>query len=84
MKRKRRDFDSLLTLSLTEIIRYGSDAPQVIRRLRAMFDELEATLPTARHAGLARQRSLLDAAASAALPHPFDKVSAVPDRQGLG
>lgn len=84
VKRKLRDFDAILTLSLTEIIRYGSDAPQVVRRLRAMFDELEGNLPTDRHAGLARQRSLLEAAVSAALPHPFDKVSAVPDREGLG
>jgi uncharacterized membrane protein len=84
VKRKQRDFDAILTLSLTEIIRYGSDAPQVVRRLRAMFDELEGTLPTDRHAGLARQRSLLEAAVSAALPQPFDEVSAVPDREGLG
>ena len=45
VKRKLRNFDSLLMLSLTEIIRYGADAPQVVRRLRAMLDELEATLP---------------------------------------
>ena len=36
-----------LVLSLTEIIRYGADAPQVTRRLYAMLDELQATLPGA-------------------------------------
>jgi uncharacterized membrane protein len=84
VKRKLRDFDALLTLSLTEVIRYGADAPQVVRRLRAMLDELETTLPDGRHQGIARQRDLLDAAVGAALPDPFIKLSSVPDREGLG
>jgi hypothetical protein len=45
VKRKLKNFDGLLVLSLTEVIRYGADAPQVARRLHAMLDELEATLP---------------------------------------
>jgi uncharacterized membrane protein len=32
VKRKLRNFDGLLVLSLTEVIRYGADAPQVVRR----------------------------------------------------
>jgi uncharacterized membrane protein len=71
VKRKLRDFEGLLVLSMTEVIRYGADAPQVVRRLHGMLDELEATLPAERHAALARQRSLLEAAVSAALPAPF-------------
>ena len=50
VKQKWRDFAQLLTLSLTEIIRYGADAPQVVRRLLALFDELEDTLPPERRA----------------------------------
>ena len=84
IKRKLRDFERLLVLSLTEVIRYGADAPQVVRRLRAVLDELESTLPQERHAALARQRSLLDAAASAALPAPFTAVASTADREGLG
>ena len=84
IKRKLRDFDRLLVLSLTEVIRYGADAPQVVRRLRAVLDELESTLPQERHAAIARQRSLLDAAASAALPAPFTAVASTADREGLG
>lgn len=74
----------MLTLSLTEVIRYGADAPQVVRRLLAMLDELETTLPDGRHEGIARQRDLLYAAVGAALPDPFMEVSSVPDREGLG
>ena len=84
LKRKLRDFDALLVLALTEVIRYGADAPQVVRRLRGALDELEATLPEERHAAIARQRDLLDAAASAALPAPFAAVSSTADREGLG
>jgi hypothetical protein len=84
VKRKLRNFDALLVLSLTEIIRYGADAPQVARRLHAMLDELEATLPAERHAGIAGQRSLLEAAVSAALPAPFASVASAADREGLG
>jgi uncharacterized membrane protein len=84
VKRKLRDFDGLLVLALTEIIHYGADAPQVVRRLRAALDELQAMLPQERHAAIGRQRSLLDAAVSAALPAPFESVSSTADRQGLG
>ena len=84
VKRKLRNFDGLLVLSLTEVIRYGADAPQVVRRLRAVLDELESTLPMERQAAIARQRSLLEAAVSAALPAPFMPVASTPDREGLG
>jgi uncharacterized membrane protein len=84
VKRKLRNFDALLVLALTEIIRYGADAPQVVRRLRGMLDELQDTLPAERHPALASQRNLLDAAVSAALPAPFMPVAATADREGLG
>ena len=84
VKRKLRNFEGLLVLSLTEVIRYGADAPQVVRRLYGLFDELEATLPAERHPAIARQRSLLEAAVSAALPAPFGPVASIADREGLG
>jgi hypothetical protein len=71
-------------LALTEIVRYGADAPQVARRLHAVLDELEATLPAERQAAIAGQRSLLEAAISAALPAPFAQVASAADREGLG
>ena len=84
VKRKLRNFDALLVLALTEVIRYGADAPQVVRRLHGMFDELQSTLPADRHAAIGRQRSLLEAAADAALPAPFTAVASAADREGLG
>ena len=84
LKPKLRDFDALLVLSLAEVIRYGADAPQVVRRLHGMLDELESTLPAERQAAIAGQRSLLEAAVSAALPAPFASVASVADRAGLG
>lgn len=84
VKRELRDFEALATLACTEIIRYGADAPQVARRLTAVFDDLEVTLPPDRHAAIACQQSLLAAAVSGALPAPFAPVASVADRQGLG
>jgi uncharacterized membrane protein len=81
---KLRNFDALLVLALTEVIRYGADAPQVVRRLHGMLDELQSTLPAGRQAAIARQRSLLEAAAGAALPAPFTEVASAADREGLG
>ncbi|HEY7261005.1 MAG TPA: DUF2254 domain-containing protein [Trebonia sp.] len=84
VKRKLRNFDALLVLALTEIIRYGADAPQVVRRLRGLLDELESALPAERQAAITGQRSLLEAAVSAALPAPFASVASAVDREGLG
>jgi uncharacterized membrane protein len=79
-----RNFEDLLILSTTEIIRYGADAPQVVRRLRAVVAELERTLPIERHAALAGQRDMLDAAVEVALPPAFASVASIPDRTGFG
>ena len=84
VKGKLRNFDGLLVLSLTEVIRYGADAPQVVRRLRGLLDELESTLPPERQPAVAGQRGLLDAAVGAALPAPFASVASTADREGLG
>src|ERR1700722_17386284 len=84
VKRQLRNFEALLALSMTEIIRYGADSPQVVRRLRAVLDELQLKLPGVRHQAIAGQRTLLDAAAKLALPFPFDAIAAIPDRHGFG
>jgi uncharacterized membrane protein len=84
VKRQLRNFEALLTLSMTEIIRYGADSPQVVRRLRAALDELELKLPGVRHQTINGQRILLEAAAKLAMPPPFEAVAAIPDRHGFG
>ncbi len=84
VKRQLRNFEALLVLSMTEIIRYGADAPQVVRRLRAVLDELELALPVERQPAIARQQVLLQAAVESALPAPFEAVASIADRHGLG
>jgi uncharacterized membrane protein len=84
IKGQLRGFEALLVLATTEILRYGADAPQVVRRLRAMLDELERTLPQDRHGAIARQRALLEDAVTAGMAGPFQAVAAIPDRQGFG
>ena len=84
VKRQLRGFETLLVLALTEIIRYGADAPQVVRRLHAVHDELERALPAERHAAVRRQRELLEATVATAMPAPFQAISATPDREGFG
>ncbi len=84
VKTKLRSFEALLTLSLTEVVRYGADAPQVVRRLVALLDELEETLPAERRAAIASQRTFLSAAVSDALPAPYATVASVADREGFG
>jgi uncharacterized membrane protein len=79
-----RNFEDLLILSMTETIRYGAGAPQVVRRLRAVLAELERTLPIERHAALARQHEVLEAAVESELPPAFSSVASIPDRIGLG
>ena len=78
------DFDHLITLALTEIIRYGSDAPQVVRRLSALLDELEMNVPATRRSALAAQRRLLADAVAVALPGSFTAIAATADRRGFG
>ena len=74
-------FDELTALGFAEIIRYGADSPQVVRRLRAAFAELGSHGP---RPGVIAMRDLLDAAADESSPRAFLAVSASPDPRGLG
>ena len=77
-------FDRLVRLGYTEIIRYGADAPQVVRRLRASFDALEPRRGARPSAGLDEVRTLLERASADLLPDAFAAVAAEPDVRGLG
>ena len=73
-----------MRLAFVEIIRYGADSPQVIRRLHAAFDELELTQSVQQRAAIERQRAMLSEAVASALPPAFSAVASVADRKGLG
>ncbi len=76
--------EGLTTLAFTEIIRYGVDSPQVFRRLRSAFDQLEARAGPDAQVGIDEMRRLLAAAADEHAPRAFREIAAVGDPRGLG
>jgi uncharacterized membrane protein len=78
-------WDELLDLALTEIRGYGAEMPQVARRLRALLDGLESSLPPARRPSVARHRELLEADVQRRYDDPEERAfAATPDRMGIG
>ena len=74
-----------VNLACTELRRYGADSIQVVRRLRAMIENLIRTLPEHRHAALQAQLVLLDHAIKAVYILPEELALArATDSQGLG
>jgi uncharacterized membrane protein len=74
-----------VNLACTELRRYGADSIQVVRRLRAMIENLIRTLPENRHAALQAQLALLDHAIKAIYKLPKELALArATDSQGLG
>ena len=80
-----RRWGDYLTLSVTEIREYGDGSIQVVRRLRAMLEELsEAVLPERREAVLG-EIARLDEAVAARWGSTVDvDLAGRPDRQGIG
>jgi uncharacterized membrane protein len=79
------DWDDFVAMSCNEIRTCGAASVQIARRLRAMLDNLTATLPAYRHAALHAERDRLDQAIETLYPIAADRALArVADRQGLG
>jgi uncharacterized membrane protein len=79
------DWEDFVHLACQEIRAYGAGNVQIARRLRAMFDNLVASLPAHRHAAIEAERQSLDQALPALYVIPADLALArVPDSQGLG
>ena len=74
----------LVDLSFIEIIRYGADSPQVVRRLRAAFDVLSGVVAPEVVGRLDELRRLLDQTRRELMPSAFEPFSEQPDRHGLG
>ena len=79
------NWQDFVNLTCTELRRYGADSIQVVRRMRAMIENLIRTLPEDRHAALQAQLALLDQAIKAnySLPEELALAQAT-DSQGLG
>ena len=79
------NWDDFVNLAFSEVRMCGAGNLQVVRRLRAMIENLMQTLPEHRHAELQRQLSLLERDARKHYPYPEDLVLAgIADVQGLG
>jgi uncharacterized membrane protein len=74
----------LLLLSYLEIIRYGADSPQVVRRLHAALDGHERVARDDLQATLTELRTMLTEYSSDVLPASFRSRSLESDRHGLG
>jgi uncharacterized membrane protein len=79
------NWEDFVNLACTELRRYGADSIQVVRRLRAMIENLIRTLPGDCHAALQGQLALLDYAIEAVYTVPEELALArATDSQGLG
>ena len=79
------NWEDFLHLAVTEIRQYGRDSIQVMRRLRAMLENLIETLPARRTPLLRRELELLQQSSKRAFPDMDDQVLAdIGDLQGMG
>jgi uncharacterized membrane protein len=79
------NWDDFVDLAFSEIRSYGANSLQIVRRLRAMIENLTETLPTHRHLELQQQLNLLDYEAKRLFRYPEElALAAIADSQGLG
>jgi division protein CdvB (Snf7/Vps24/ESCRT-III family) len=80
-----RRWEDLVTLGLTEIREFGSTSVQVMRRLRALLDELLATVLPEHRAALEEEMRRLNATVAESWRGSVDLDRAGgADRQGIG
>jgi uncharacterized membrane protein len=79
------NWEDFVHISCNEIRFCGANNTQIARRLRAMMENLIATLPAHRRRALEDERGRLDQALKALYPIAEDlALASVPDSQGLG
>ncbi len=79
------NWEDFVYLAVTEIRQYGRDSIQVMRRSRAMLENLMETLPERRRALLSKELQLLECSAIRTFPDLDDQALAlISDLQGLG
>jgi uncharacterized membrane protein len=79
------NWEDFVHISCNEIRFCGANNTQIARRLRAMLENLMATLPAHRTKALSDERDRLDVALKALYPIPGDlELAMVADSQGLG
>jgi uncharacterized membrane protein len=79
------NWEDFVHLAFSEIRACGSSNLQIVRRLRAMIENLVQTLPVHRHPALLRELDLLDREITKRFAYEEELALArVPDTQGLG
>lgn len=79
------DWEDFVQLAVTEIRHFGGQSIQVVRRLRAMLENLIGTLPAERTALLHQELSILQRTAERYFLEPEDRaLAAASDSQGVG
>jgi uncharacterized membrane protein len=79
------NWEDFVHLAFNEIRQYGGVSTQVVRRLRAMIENLSRSLPEARLQALRQQQDLLDRTLQKFYAFPEDLALArIADSQGLG
>lgn len=78
-------WDGLVSLGLDEIRHYGAHSLQTCRRMRALLEDLEQTVPPARRPALRAELTLLEETVAAGFPEPGDRaIASRPDAIGMG
>lgn len=79
------NWEDFVHLAFSEIRACGSNNLQIVRRLRAMIENLLQTLPAHRHPALQQELSLLDREIARNFTYPEELALAhIADSQGLG
>lgn len=79
------DWEDFVHLAVTEIRQFGGTSIQIVRRLRAMLDNLVKTMPTDRAGSLRQELSLLQRTVARSFIDPEDRILAgISDLQGVG
>ncbi|HKP11783.1 MAG TPA: DUF2254 domain-containing protein [Blastocatellia bacterium] len=79
------DWEDFVQLAVTEIRHYGGQSIQVVRRLRAMLENLIETLPEERARPLRQELSVLQRTVERHFFEPEDRaLAAASDSQGVG
>ena len=81
----RPTWEDYVSLAVDEIRHFGVEQLQVMRRLRAMFEDLQRVVPDERKAAITRELALLANAVKRTFPDAEDRERASePDAQGIG
>jgi uncharacterized membrane protein len=79
------DWEDFVQLAITEIRQFGGSCIQIVRRLRAMLENLIETLPEDRTMLLRQELAVLQRTVTRLFPEPEDRaLAAAGDSQGMG